>query len=41
VISGSDELLIVSELTVPALLAARALASEIRMDLPDTTPRWC
>ena len=39
VISGSDELLIVSELTVPALLAARALASEIRMDLPDTTPR--
>jgi pilus assembly protein CpaE len=39
VVSGSDELLIVSELTVPALLAARALASEIKADLPDSTPR--
>ena len=39
VLSGSDEVLIVSELTVPALLAARALAAEIKVDLPDTTPR--
>lgn len=38
VLSGSDELLVVSELTVPALLAARALASEIEMDLPDGPP---
>jgi len=29
VLSGSDEILIVSELTVPALLAARSLAAEI------------
>ncbi len=40
VLSGSDELLVVSELTVPALLAARALASEIEAELPDgPTPR--
>lgn len=34
VLSGSDELLVVSELTVPALLAARSLAAEIENDLP-------
>jgi len=34
VLAGSDELLVVSELTVPALLAARSLASEIESDLP-------
>ena len=34
VLSGSDEILVVSELTVPALLAARALASEIETELP-------
>ena len=33
VLAGSDEVLIVSELTVPALLAARALADEIEAEL--------
>jgi len=35
VMSGSDEVLVVSELTVPALLAARALCEEIETALPD------
>jgi len=35
VLSGADEVLVVSELTVPALLAARALAAEIEAELPD------
>jgi pilus assembly protein CpaE len=35
VLAGSDEILVVSELTVPALLAARALAGEIETDIPD------
>ncbi len=35
VVSGSDEILIVSELTVPALLSARALAGEIEAELPE------
>ncbi|MFI4935740.1 MAG: CpaE family protein [Caulobacterales bacterium] len=34
VLAGSDEILVVSELTVPALLAARALASEIEGEIP-------
>jgi pilus assembly protein CpaE len=34
VLAGSDEVLVVSELTVPALLAARALAAEIEAELP-------
>jgi pilus assembly protein CpaE len=34
VLAGSDEVLIVSELTVPALLAARALCDEIEQALP-------
>ncbi len=34
-LAGSDEILVVSELTVPALLAARALTSEIEAELPD------
>jgi pilus assembly protein CpaE len=34
VLAGSDEVLVVSELTVPALLAARALASEVETELP-------
>ena len=34
-LAGSDEILIVSELTVPALLSARALAGEIEAELPD------
>ncbi len=34
VLAGSDEVLVVSELTVPALLSARALASEIETELP-------
>ncbi len=37
VLTGSDEVLVVSELTVPALLAARALASEIESELPEAT----
>jgi len=35
VLAGSDEVLVVSELTVPALLAARSLAAEIEAELPD------
>jgi pilus assembly protein CpaE len=35
VLSGSDQILVVSELTVPALLAARALTTEIETELPD------
>lgn len=35
VLAGSDEILVVSELTVPALLAARSLASEIEAELPE------
>lgn len=38
VYSGSDELLVVSELTVPALLAARSLAEEIELELPEGPP---
>jgi pilus assembly protein CpaE len=34
VLAGSDEVLVVSELTVPALLSARALASEVEGELP-------
>jgi pilus assembly protein CpaE len=36
VLAGSDELLIVSELTVPALLQARAFASEIEDEAPES-----
>jgi pilus assembly protein CpaE len=40
VLAGSDEVLIVSELTVPALLAARALADEIEAELgEDSRPK--
>ena len=35
VLAGSDEILVVSELTVPALLSARSLASEIEAEIPD------
>jgi pilus assembly protein CpaE len=35
VLAGSDEVLVVSELTVPALLAARSLASEVEGELPE------
>jgi pilus assembly protein CpaE len=35
VLAGSDQILVVSELTVPALLAARALSQEIETELPD------
>jgi pilus assembly protein CpaE len=38
VLSGSDEVLVVSELTVPALLSARSLAAEIEAELPDAPP---
>ena len=38
VLAGSDEVLVVSELTVPALLSARALASEIQLELPEAEP---
>jgi pilus assembly protein CpaE len=34
VLAGSDEVLVVSELTVPALLAARSLAAEIEAEMP-------
>jgi pilus assembly protein CpaE len=34
-LAGSNEILVVSELTVPALLAARALTAEIEAELPD------
>jgi len=40
VLGGSDELMIISELTVPALLSARSLADELEAELPDgPTPR--
>jgi pilus assembly protein CpaE len=35
VLAGSDEILVVSELTVPALIAARSLAAEMEGDLPE------
>jgi pilus assembly protein CpaE len=35
VLAGSDEVLVISELTVPALLAARALTQEIETELPN------
>ena len=35
VLAGSDEVLVVSELTVPALLSARCLASEVETELTD------
>jgi|WetSurMetagenome_2_1015567.scaffolds.fasta_scaffold117669_2 pilus assembly protein CpaE len=35
VLSGSDEILIISELTVPALLSARAYAMEIEEEAPE------
>ncbi|MGA0602156.1 AAA family ATPase [Caulobacter sp. KR2-114] len=38
VLAGCDEILVVSELTVPALLAARSLATEIEAELPDGAP---
>jgi len=38
VLSGSDEVLIVSELTVPALLAARSLAAEIEDEVAGGAP---
>jgi len=38
VLAGSDEFLVVSELTVPALLAARSLAAEVEAELPDGPP---
>ena len=38
VLAGSDEVLVVSELTVPALLSARSLAAEIEAELPDSAP---
>jgi pilus assembly protein CpaE len=34
VLGGSDELMIISELTVPALLSARSLADELEAELP-------
>jgi len=34
-LAGSDEILVVSELTVPALLSARAVAGEIEAELPE------
>ena len=38
VLAGSDEVLVVSELTVPALLSARSLAAEIEAELPESAP---
>jgi pilus assembly protein CpaE len=38
VLAGSDEVLVVSELTVPALLSARSLAAEIEAELPEAQP---
>jgi pilus assembly protein CpaE len=35
VLAGSDEVLVVSELTVPALLSARALAGEVEAEAPE------
>jgi pilus assembly protein CpaE len=37
VLSGSDEILVVSELTVPALISARALAQEIETEAPQAS----
>jgi len=34
-LGGCDEVVVVSELTVPALIAARALATELEDDMPD------
>jgi len=34
-LGGCDEIIVVAELTVPALLAARALADEIEAEIPD------
>jgi len=39
VLGGSDEMMVVSELTVPALLAARALVGELEADLPGRRAR--
>ena len=40
VLAGSDEVLVVSELTVPALMATRAQAAEIEAEAPEApTPR--
>ena len=38
VLAGADEVMVVSELTVPALLSARALATEIETELPESPP---
>jgi pilus assembly protein CpaE len=38
VIAGSDEFIVLSELTVPALLAARAFASEIETEVSSSPP---
>ncbi|MCC7266786.1 MAG: hypothetical protein IT546_05520 [Caulobacteraceae bacterium] len=38
VLAGADEVVLVSELTVPALLSARAMAGEIEADLPEAPP---
>jgi pilus assembly protein CpaE len=38
VLAGSDELLVISELTVPALLAARQLTAEIETEVEDLRP---
>lgn len=38
VLSGSDEIVLVSELTVPALLAARSLATEIEAEVQGGAP---
>lgn len=38
VLSGCDEILVVSELTVPALLAARDLCRELEEEMPDRPP---
>lgn len=39
VLGGSDEVMVVSELTVPALLAARSLVGEVEADLPGRRAR--
>ncbi|HEY1426996.1 MAG TPA: AAA family ATPase [Caulobacteraceae bacterium] len=38
VLAGSDEVLVVSELTVPALLSARSLAAEIEAEILEAEP---
>ncbi len=38
VLAGSDEVLVVSELTVPALLSARSLAAEVEAELSGGAP---